>query len=221
MSAVSRSRISPTMITSGSWRTMCRRPAENVSPICVFTWIWLIPSIWYSTGSSMVMIFLSGWLMRLSAEKSVVDLPLPVGPVTRKMPCGKRGEMLHAGQHVVVEAQLLKIVEVARRPVQEAHDHALSVERGKRGNAQIDLAAQDLDLDAPVLRQAPLGDVELRHQLHARDDRRFQFAQRRLLAVQDAVHAVANRGIPSRTARCGCRWRASPRPGRSWRSPAG
>jgi hypothetical protein len=32
------------------------------------TWIWLMPSIWYSTGSSMVMIFLSVWLMRFSAE---------------------------------------------------------------------------------------------------------------------------------------------------------
>src|SRR5258707_956666 len=58
MSAVSRSRISPTMITSGSWRTMCRSPAANVSPICGLTWIWLIPSIWYSTGSSIVIIFL-------------------------------------------------------------------------------------------------------------------------------------------------------------------
>ena len=39
MSAVSRSRISPTMMTSGSWRTMCRSPEANVSPICVFTCI--------------------------------------------------------------------------------------------------------------------------------------------------------------------------------------
>ena len=45
-----------------------RSPAANVKPICGFTWIWLIPSIWYSTGSSMVMIFLSGRLMRFSAE---------------------------------------------------------------------------------------------------------------------------------------------------------
>ncbi len=67
MSAVSRSRISPTMITSGSWRTMCRRPAANVSPICGLTWIWLMPRSWYSTGSSMVMIFLPGELILLSA----------------------------------------------------------------------------------------------------------------------------------------------------------
>ena len=30
----------------------------------------------------------SPMLIRLSAEYSVVDFPLPVGPVTRKMPCG-------------------------------------------------------------------------------------------------------------------------------------
>ena len=33
ISAVSRSRISPTMITSGSWRTMWRSPLAKVSPI--------------------------------------------------------------------------------------------------------------------------------------------------------------------------------------------
>ena len=32
----------------------------NVRPICGFTWIWMTPGIWYSTGSSMVMIFCSG-----------------------------------------------------------------------------------------------------------------------------------------------------------------
>ena len=39
----------------------------NVRPIAGFTWIWLTPSSWYSTGSSMVMIFLSGELILSSA----------------------------------------------------------------------------------------------------------------------------------------------------------
>ncbi|MBP2677957.1 MAG: hypothetical protein H6Q82_1022 [Deltaproteobacteria bacterium] len=60
ISAVSRSRISPTRITSGSCRTMERRPDANVKPICGFTWIWMTLGIWYSTGSSMVMIFCAG-----------------------------------------------------------------------------------------------------------------------------------------------------------------
>ena len=67
ISAVSRSRISPTMMTSGSWRTMERRPVAKVSPIFGFTWIWLTPSSWYSTGSSTVMIFTSGVLISSSA----------------------------------------------------------------------------------------------------------------------------------------------------------
>ena len=63
ISAVSRSRISPTMMTSGSWRTMWRRPAAKESPMFECTGIWFTPASWYSTGSSMVMIFLSGELI--------------------------------------------------------------------------------------------------------------------------------------------------------------
>ncbi|CAM5636828.1 hypothetical protein RLIN73S_02508 [Rhodanobacter lindaniclasticus] len=47
-----------------------------------------MPSIWYSTGSSTVMIFTSLVLIWLNAVYSVVVLPEPVGPVTSKMPCG-------------------------------------------------------------------------------------------------------------------------------------
>jgi len=38
MSAVSRSRTSPTIITSGSWRRKERRPAAKESPFLVATW---------------------------------------------------------------------------------------------------------------------------------------------------------------------------------------
>ena len=48
------------------------------------------------------------------------------------------------------------------------------------------------ELDAAVLRQPPLGDVELRHDLDARDDRRGEPAGRRLDLVQHAVDAVAD-----------------------------
>ncbi len=67
ISAVSRSRISPTMMTSGSWRTMWRRPAAKDRPIFGRTWIWLTPLSWYSTGSSTVMILRSGRLILSSA----------------------------------------------------------------------------------------------------------------------------------------------------------
>ena len=65
ISAVSRSRISPTMITLGSWRRIWRRPMAKVRPISGRTAIWLMPLSSYSTGSSIVM-------MRLCTELIVL-----------------------------------------------------------------------------------------------------------------------------------------------------
>ena len=65
--AVSRSRISPTMMMSGSARIIERRPEANVRPALVLTWTWVMPSSWYSTGSSIVMMFFSIVLSWLSA----------------------------------------------------------------------------------------------------------------------------------------------------------
>ena len=42
MRAVSTSRISPTRMTSGSWRRIDRRPLAKVMPACSLVWIWLI-----------------------------------------------------------------------------------------------------------------------------------------------------------------------------------
>jgi hypothetical protein len=72
---------------SGSWRRIERSPAAKVSPIFGRTWICPMPDIWYSIGSSTVMMFLSGEFTRCSEAYSVVDLPEPVGPVTSRMPC--------------------------------------------------------------------------------------------------------------------------------------
>ena len=54
ISAVSRSRISPTRILSGSCRRMLRRQCANVLPISASIGICTIPSMSYSTGSSVV-----------------------------------------------------------------------------------------------------------------------------------------------------------------------
>ncbi len=67
ISAVSPSRISPTMMTSGSWRRIERRPFAKVRSILGFTWIWPTPWSWYSIGSSMVMMLRSVELMVESA----------------------------------------------------------------------------------------------------------------------------------------------------------
>ena len=55
MRAVSTSRISPTRITSGSWRRIDFNPVANVRPACSLVWIWLILGKTNSTGSSIVM----------------------------------------------------------------------------------------------------------------------------------------------------------------------
>ena len=87
---VSRSRISPTSTTSGSWRSAARRALANdfvstPSSRCETT-AWL--SRWTnSIGSSMVMMWTdSVWLMWSIIEASAVDLPEPVTPVTRIRP---------------------------------------------------------------------------------------------------------------------------------------
>ena len=61
MSAVSRSRISPTMITSGSWRKKAFKAEAKVSPALSLTFTWLIPCSWISAGSSAVEILIPGW----------------------------------------------------------------------------------------------------------------------------------------------------------------
>ncbi len=87
---VSRSRISPTSTMSGSSRSAARRPFLKLS-----VWVWT--SRWFtrhflrgctnSMGSSMVRM----WSLRVRLAMSmmaasVVDLPLPVGPVTSTRP---------------------------------------------------------------------------------------------------------------------------------------
>ena len=63
ISAVSRSRISPTMMTSGSWRRKARRPPAKVSSILGLTCTWPTPLSGISTGSSMVRMLMSGELI--------------------------------------------------------------------------------------------------------------------------------------------------------------
>ena len=76
--------------------------------------------------------------------------------------------------------------------VEDAQHDALAKLRGQRRDAEIHLAAGDGLLDAAVLRQAALGDVEIRHDLDARDDRQRQVPGRRGHLVERAVHAVAD-----------------------------
>lgn len=78
ISAVSGSRISPTMTTSGSWRRMERKAAAKVSPALALTSTCVMPSMIISTGFSTVTMLMSSRLISRSAVYRVVVLPEPV-----------------------------------------------------------------------------------------------------------------------------------------------
>src|SRR5512139_1815382 len=77
-------------MTLGAWRKAARSARAKVW-VSLPTSRWLIVAFslgWrYSMGSSMVMMWIGcSWLIFLMMAARVVDLPEPVGPVTRMMP---------------------------------------------------------------------------------------------------------------------------------------
>ena len=84
--AVSSSRISPTRMTSGSWRRIDFSPLANVTSARRLICIWLTAGNTYSTGSSIVITLSSLRLISASVAYSVVVLPEPVGPLHTIIP---------------------------------------------------------------------------------------------------------------------------------------
>ena len=155
------------------------------------TWVWLMPSRSYSTGSSTVMM-LSVWSSsRDSAAYSVVVLPEPVGPVTSTMPCGWWIRRSSSCQRVRAHAEPLQL-QPPGLLVEQAQHHALAVAGGQGGDAHVHRPAAEAQRDAAVLRQAFFGDVELRHDLDARHHRGVQRALRLDHVAQHAVDAEAH-----------------------------
>ena len=170
---------------------MLRSALAKSSPICGFAWIWLMPSIWYSIGSSTVMILTSGVLSLLSAVYSVVVLPEPVGPVTSTIPCGCSSTFWKRGMNCGPKPSLLEIQHHGLA-IQQAHHHRFAVRRGNGAHAQVEFLALHPLHDPAVLRQAALGDVEFGHDLDAADHRRGQVGRRALALFQHAIDAVAH-----------------------------
>ena len=121
----------------------------------------------------------------------MVVLPLPVGPVTRMMPYGLMISDSNSARVSAGKPSDSRFDDDAGA-VEDAQHDALAVQRRQGRDAQVDLLAHHPQLDAAVLRQAALGDVELGHDLDARDDRGLQPARRRLDVVEHAVDAVAD-----------------------------
>ena len=86
IATVSLSRISPTMMMSGSARRNDFMTVAKSRPALRLIWTWRSPFCVISTGSSAVQILVSAVLRRPRIECSVVVLPEPVGPQTKKRP---------------------------------------------------------------------------------------------------------------------------------------
>ena len=80
-----------------------------------------------------------------------------------------------------------------RRDLEDAQRDVLAVQAGDGGQAQVDgLAAGQLERGAPVLRQPPLGDVHVAHDLEAARDAGLQLLGELAQVVQHAVDAAAH-----------------------------
>ncbi len=99
---------------------------------------------------------------------------------------------LEVAQGLRVEPEL-RHVELEVRLVEEAEDDLLAPQSRQDAHAKVHLASlAELQLDASVLREAALGDVELAHDLEAAGDRVLQLERRRHLVDEHAVDAVAD-----------------------------
>jgi hypothetical protein len=76
--------------------------------------------------------------------------------------------------------------------VEDAHDDRLAMHAGQRDDAQVHMAALDREPDAPVLRDALLRDIQVRHDLHARDDAGGHAPRHGGDVLQHAVDAEAH-----------------------------
>src|SRR6478735_56415 len=210
-SIVSRSRISPMSTTSGSSRRAARRAiVKLVVSLCTSRWFTRQPLwLWmYSIGSSMVRMCSARSVLILSSiAASVVDLPEPVGPVTRTRPRGRSASLASTAggaalrEHVAAEAagaldaerevELEGLLEALLLGVRaHAVDQLLGLGRRHRRQVQPLQLAVDADL-----RRRVGGDVQIRS---AQFDGRLEELWQRWQRHSDSVPCKA-RPVPTGT----------------------
>ena len=102
-------------------------------------------------------------------------------------------QLAKLGVEMRLHAQLAEL-EFHGPLVQQTHDDSFAMDHGDHGDADIDLATARAELDAAVLRQPPLGNVQPRHDLQAADNSRLEAVdlRRHGLGMQHAVDAIAD-----------------------------
>ena len=137
------------------------------------------------------MMFLRGDLIALMAVCSVVDFPLPVGPVRSTIP---HGPLDRAHEHVELlglEPEVLeRVVLDDGLLLEEAQDDLLAVVRRQGRHAEVDLAVADVRGEAAVLGEPALGDVEPRDDLEPRHDGEVKRAGNLEQVEEEAVDPV-------------------------------
>src|SRR5580765_501183 len=177
ISAVSKSRISPTKMMLGSCRRKERNAAAKFKPICSFIWTWLTPCNWNSTGSSAVMMLVSGWFKREIEEYRVFVLPDPVGPVTSTMPYGFKMAFSNLTRDSASKPSLV----MSRRRFSLSSSRSTIFSPHSTGSV--------LTRKSSCFLRPPLfADVQLRHDLETRSDGVPQFHRRRHDGLQHAVN---------------------------------
>ena len=86
-----------------------------------------------------------------------------------------RQQLAKAGQYITLHAHRLE-AEFALAFVQQTQNRTLAMGAGQGADAHIHRARPDAQRDASVLRQAAFGNVQLGHDLQARNQRRVQSA---------------------------------------------
>ena len=186
------------MMMSGSWRISARRPSAKPMSSAACTWVWLKAGSIISIGSSIVQTLTSSVARLFSVEYSVVVLPLPVGPVTRMMPCGRAISCCQARRRAPPKPSASSALDRGLG-VEDAHHHLLAEGGGQGRQAHLDLAAGAFDafgplgLDAAVQRPALLDHVHAAEQLDARRHRAHHRQRHLVDGVQHAVDAKADR----------------------------
>ena len=140
-------------------RAQSRR--RNVKPAFSLTWNWLTPLRAYSIGSSTVQIFTSPRLSSWSdgVERGAFAAAGRAGD--QQDAVGERDEFSPGLERVVAEAEFFEI-DGGLVVVDDADDDFFAVFSGQGADAQIDGAFVHHHMDAAVLRQAALGDIERR-----------------------------------------------------------
>ena len=113
------------------------------------------------------------------------------GPGHQDHPAGPVDDIAHARQNPGRHAQAVQ----GQQPgalIEQAHHHRLAVLHRHGRDAHVDLGVAHLDVEAAVLRQALLGDVQPGHQLQAQHQRRGDLGIGLGLHVQHAVDAEAD-----------------------------